>query len=79
MDPKAFMEGFLQYLQSYYGAAGTQKPSTTYPNKPRMPLFDGGTQKMPEIQFPELPQETGGDLSAELNTMFPRRDFTRMN
>lgn len=98
VDQKAFLEGFLQYLQSYYGVAGKPKPSTMYSNKPTIPLFDEtGGQEIPNFAPPQpgmqgqqpggmqgggmqpgLPQETG-DLSSELNTMFPRRDMARMN
>lgn len=98
IDQKAFLEGFLQYLQSYYGAAGTPKPSTMYSNKPNIPLFDKtGDNKFPEMPpQPQgmgqpgmgqpgmgqaaLPQETGGgDLSSQLNTMFPQRNMGGMN
>lgn len=85
VDQKAFLEGFLQYLQSYYGSAGKPKPSTMYANKPTIPLFDQtGGQEIPNMNPPQQggmqqqPQQPS-DLSAELNTMFPRRDMARMN
>lgn len=88
IDNKEFLRGFLQYLQSYYGQASmfeTNGIAPTYPNQPRLSLFQEGqvpnTDQFPGmmdqgmVQQPmggmnQLPALPGETLGQELNGMF---------
>lgn len=70
MIDKAFLEGFMRYLQAYYGAGRDRITShpTLQGNQPVMPLFQEGSGALEELEedFGEA-----GMMAEELNGMFP--------
>lgn len=85
IDSKEFLTGFLQYLQSYYGAASGRAPVTEHANLPKLPLFQqtNATPEFPGEMMPSMgqPQEMTADpagMAQQLNGLFPG-PYDRMN
>lgn len=91
MDPnsKQFLQGFLQYLQSYYGSASRPMVSVQQPHLPSMPIFQSTDKSLDAQVFPMgnpmssmdmgMGMAGGSDIASQLNSMFPRRDPYGMN
>ena len=91
MDPssKQFMDGFLQYLQSYYGAAFKPTASSQQPHVPRMPIFQSQPKVTEQPIFPPgnmgmqpgmgMGMGSGMDIAGELNNLFPQPSPYGMN
>jgi hypothetical protein len=60
MDTKEMLEGFLRYLQSYYGGQRPYAGTKGSPNIVKIPLFQSGDAKVPEMP----------DMAMQMNQLF---------
>ena len=73
VKPKDFMEGFMAYLQEYYGGQ-KQMVSTDTPNAVKVPLFQEASVPAPvdpAQMEQQMPQQNPMGMAQELNGMFP--------
>lgn len=64
VDEATFMQGFLEYLQNYYGSAPSfNQDVTTYANLPKLPLFQSAPTP------PQLSEAMGMEDTAYMGGM----------
>lgn len=69
VKPKDFMEGFMAYLQDYYGGQ-KQTVSTNTPNIVKVPLFQESSVPDP-VDPAMMEQQNPMGMAQKLNGMFP--------